>query len=276
MLEMHDGTPASPGEPSRRRPLRRRMTTVSVPDRTTPIPEPPPEPDRTAALVTHTEERYQALQLRLSRIESAFRRLVQANRDAVRSTDRTAQALLARIDALVTSVEAVAGRQAEALRASDVQHRAELTEFARRAGRAVAAVGATLREEFASSALEIRKGLEQLHLDLSTTAERIAGHEHPPAAATMSPELEIALRESAQRQEALLDRHLSTILEALDSRGEASAPPSHADEASARAEPSPEATPLVAEGDGEAQSLDGFEDIEDGLASVAGELGELR
>lgn len=234
---MHDGTPVGTGAPSRRRPLRRRLPAVSVPDR--------PEPDRTAALITHTDERYQALQIRLDRIESAFRRLVKANRDAVRSTDRTARALLERIDALVTSVEAVAGRQEEALRAADVRHRAELTEFARRAGRAVTAVGATLRGEFASSAEGIRKGLEQLHFDLTTTAERIAGHEHPPAAVTLSPELEIALRESAQRQEAVLDRHLATVLTALASRGEA-----------------PESPP----------SEDGFDEIEGGLATVSDEL----
>jgi hypothetical protein len=265
MQEMHDGTPAPAGEPSRRRPLRRRMTTVPVSERAIPIPEPPPEPDRTAALVTHTEERYQALQLRLDRIESAFRRLVQANRDAVRSTDRTAKALLTRIDALVTSVEAVAARQEQALRAADARHRAELTEFARRAGRAVAAVGANLRKEFATSAEGIREGLEQLHLDLSTTAERIAGHEHPPAAATMTPELEIALRESAQRQEALLYGHLAAVRDALEQArpGEASAPPP--------------ATRGVASGDASAfPTPDGFGQIEDGLASVAGELSDLR
>jgi hypothetical protein len=116
----------------------------------------------------------------------------------------------------------------------------------------VAAVGATLRKEFATSAEGIRQGLEQLHLDLSTTAERIAGHEHPPAAATMTPELEIALRESAQRQEALLYRHLAEVREALD---EHTAPP-----------PRPAEIPDV----------DGFDRIEDGLASVTGELRELR
>jgi hypothetical protein len=242
MLEMQDGNPVRTGEPSRRRPLRRRLPTVSVPDR----PE-PEEADRAKALIAHTEERYQDMQLRLGRLESAFRRLVQANRDAVRSTDRTAKALLDRIDILVTSVEAVATRQEKALRAADLRHRAELTEFARRAGKAVTAVGATLREEFASSARDVRNGLEQLHLDLSTTAERIAGHEHPPAAATMSPELEIALRDSAQRQEAVLDRHLATLLEALEPVAQHS----------------------------EALPLGGFDEIEDGLAAVAVELGDL-
>lgn len=218
MLEMQDGAQVQTG-PSRRRPLRRRLPAVSVPDQTE-TPRPPTPKDRAAALLAHTDERYQALQIRLDRIESAFRRLVQANRDAVRSTDRTARALLSRIDALVTSVEAVAARQEETFRAADVRHRSELTEFARRAGQAVAAVGATLRGEFNSSAEQIREGLEQLHLDLTTTAERIAGHEHPSAAVSMSPELEIALRESAQRQEAVLDRHLATILTALASRAD--------------------------------------------------------
>jgi hypothetical protein len=311
MLEMQDGNPVHTGEPSRRRPLRRRIQPVSVPDR----PE-PEEADRAAALISHTEERYQALQLRLDRLESAFRRLVQANRDAVRSTDRTAKALLDRIDTLVSSVEAVTARHEAALRAADLRHRAELTEFARRAGRAVTAVGVSLRDEFASSAQDIRAGLERLHLDLSTTAERIAGHEHPPAAATMSPQLEIALRDSTQRQEALLDRNLATILEALAHvapRSEALGPapgtkgvPSAGPRAilADGAEPSPEATPLVAEGDSEAihagnasaipdradtsgdgealQTEDGeaihtedFEDIEGELAVVADELGGL-
>jgi hypothetical protein len=222
MLEMQDGAQVQTG-PSRRRPLRRRLPTVSVPDQTE-TPRPPKAKDRAAALLAHTDERYQALQIRLDRIESAFRRLVQANRDAVRSTDRTARALLSRIDALVTSVETVTARQEDAFRAADVRHRSELTEFARRAGQAVAAVGATLRSEFNSSAEQIREGLEQLHLDLTTTAERIAGHEHPSAAVSMSPELEIALRESAQRQEAVLDRHLATILTALASRADTSQP----------------------------------------------------
>jgi hypothetical protein len=287
MLEMQDENPVRTGEPSRRRPLRRRLPPVSVPDR----PE-PEEADKAAALISHTEERYQALQLRLDRLESAFRRLVQPNRDAVRSTDRTAKALLDRIDTLVSSVEAVAARQGEALRAADVRHRAELTEFARRAGRAVTAVGASLRDEFASSSREIREGLEQLHLDLSTTAERIAGHEHPPAVATMSPELEIALRDSAQRQEAVLDRHLASILEALASRDEVSAPPPLG-EAIGPAPPGeasapPSATRGVASGnasaipdradtpgDGEATPTEDFDEIEEGLASVAGELGDL-
>ncbi len=266
MLEMQDGNPVHTGEPSRRRPLRRRIQPVSVPDR----PE-PEEADRSAALISHTEERYQALQLRLDRLESAFRRLVQANRDAVRSTDRTAKALLDRIDTLVSSVEAVTARQEAALRAADLRHRAELTEFARRAGRAVTAVGGTLRDEFASSARDIRKGLEQLHFDLSTTAERIAGHEHPPAAATMSPELEIALRDSAQRQEAVLHRHLATILEALN-RGEASASPS-ATRGVASGNASADRADIL--GDGEAQPVGGFDEIEEGLASVAGELGDV-
>lgn len=271
MLEMQDGNPVRTGEPSRRRPLRRRIPAVSVPDR----PE-PGEADRAAALISHTDERYQDLKLRLDRIETALRRLVQANRDAVRSTDRTAKALLARIDALVSSVEAVAARQENALRAADLRHRAELTEFARRAGRAVAAVGATLRGEFATSAQDIRKGLEQLHLDLSSTAERIAGHEHPPAAATMSPQLEIALREFAQRQEAVLDRHLATVLDALASRGEASA--SHSAtrgvaSGDASAIPNDQTEPSA---DGEVpHAAVGFEDIEDGLTGVADELGGL-
>ena len=258
MLEMQDGNPVSTGEPSRRRPLRRRLPTVSVPDR----PE-TEEADRAKALIAHIEERYQAIQLRLDRLESAFRRLVQANRDAVGRTDRTARSLLDRIDTLVTAVEAVAARQEKSLRATDLRHRAELTEFARRAGRAVTAVGVTLRDDLASSSRDIRKELEELRLQLSTTAERIAGHEHP-AAAAMSPELEIALRHSAQRQEAVLDRHLAAVLEALDSRVQTSP-----------GEPSPEATPPVGEGDGEARSVSGFDEIEQGLASVAGELGDV-
>jgi hypothetical protein len=271
MLEMHDGTPVGTGTPSRRRPLRRRLPTVEVPDRQE-TPKPPAESDRTTALVAHTDERYQALQIRLDRIENAFRRLVQANRDAVRSTDRTVQGLLSRIDALVTSLETVTARQEKAFRAADARHRAELTEFARRAGKAVAAVGGTLRTEFATSAEEIRKGLERLHFDLTTTAERIAGHEHPPEAVTMSPELEVSLRESSQRQEAVLDRHLRTILDTLDaytSRVGASA--------------SPPATRGVASGDASAipadpraiHTDDGFDEIEDGLVRVADELGHL-
>jgi hypothetical protein len=268
MLEMQDGNPVRTGEPSRRRPLRRRLPTVSVPDR----PE-LEEADRTAALISHTEERYQALQLRLDRLESAFRRLVQANRDAVRTTDRTAKSLLDRIDTLVTSIEAVAARQEKTLRAADLRHRAELTEFARRAGRAVTAVGASLRDELASSARDIRRGQEQLHLDLSTTAERIAGHEHPPAVATLSPELEIALRDSAQRQEAVLDRHLATILEALRPGEGPASPPATRGVASGKV--SATADRLDSLGDGEAQSLGGFDEIEEGLASVAGELGDF-
>jgi hypothetical protein len=250
MLETHDGAPAGTGTPSRRRPLRRRLPTVEVSDQQE-APKPPPEPDRTAALAAHTDERYQDLQIRLERIENAFRRLVRANRDAVRGTDLTVQALLSRIESLVTSVEGVAARQEEAFRSVDVRHRAELTEFAKRAGKAVAAVGATLRTEFASSAEEIRNGLRQLHFDLTTTAERIAGHEHPPAAVTMSPELEIALRESSQRQEAVLDRHLRAILEAIPRPREASAGPSAVPE------------------------HNGFDEIEDGLVRVADELGDL-
>jgi hypothetical protein len=225
MLEMHDDSPAPAGEPSqlsqpsRRRPLRRRVSTVSVPDSALPLPEPPPEPDRTAALLTHTEERYQALQLRLDRIEGAFRRLVQANRDAVRSTDHTARALLARIDALVTSVEKVAARQERAIRNAEARHRTELIEFAKRAGRAVGAATSTL------------------HRDLASTAEEMR-------------ELDIALRESAQRQEALLRRHLDEV----------------------RARPEEAKAPRTPE----LPSPDGFDQIEDGLASVTGELRELR
>ena len=265
MLEMHDGAPVGTGTPSRRRPLRRRLPTVEVPDQQE-DPKPPAEPDPTAALVARTDQRFQELQNRLDRIENAFRRLVRANRDAVRGTDLTVQALLSRIEALVTSVEGVAARQEEAFRSAHVRHRAELTEFARRAGKAVASLGGTLRAEFASSAEEIRKGLQQLHFDLTTTAERIAGHEHPPAAVTMSPELEIALRKSAQRQEAVLDRHLRTILEFLEplrsGSGEALGPAS-----GTRGVPSAGPPPIP--------QHNGFDEIEDGLVRVADELGDL-
>jgi hypothetical protein len=224
MLEMHDPAPVGTGTRSRRRPLRQRLPTVEVPVQQE-APKASAEPDRAPAVVAHADEQHQKLQIRLDRIENALRRLVRANRDAVRGTDRTAQALLTRIEALVDSVETVAAHQERAIRAAEARHRADLIEFAKRAGRAVGAATATLHRDFASSAQEIRKDLQQLHFDLASTAERIAGHEHPPAAVTIPPELEIALRESAQRQEAQLARHVSTILEAIPRHGGAPASP---------------------------------------------------
>jgi predicted metal-dependent hydrolase len=276
MLEMHDGAPVGTGTRSRRRPLRQRLPTLEVPDQQE-APNPSAESDRALALVAHADERYQKLQIRLNRIENALRRLVRANRDAVRGTDRTVQALLSRIEALVDSVETVAARQERAIRAAEARHRADLIEFARRAGRAVGAATATLHRDFASSAEEIRKDLHQLYFDLTSTAERIAGHEHPPAAVTMLPELEIALRESAQRQEAQLARHLSTILEAIPRHGDASAsPPATRGEASENPSAIPISKGVPSAGPPRHPRAQRVDEIEDGLARVANELANLN
>jgi hypothetical protein len=122
--------------------------------------------DTARGLLAHVDERYQALTLRMERLESALRRLVQTLKGTVTrgaEPDRQAVTGLARrIDTLSATVREAATRQRKDLAAFTKQTGEGLAEVAARAGEGLAQ--ATRRQEaFLDDRLEdMRRAIESL------------------------------------------------------------------------------------------------------------------
>jgi CTP-dependent riboflavin kinase len=122
--------------------------------------------DTARGLLAHVDERFQALTLRMERLEGALRRLVQTLKGTVaRGTEPGRQAvtgLAQRIDSLSATVQEAATRQRKDLAAFTKQTGEGLAEVAARAGEGLAQ--ATRRQEtFLDDRLEdMRRAIESL------------------------------------------------------------------------------------------------------------------
>jgi hypothetical protein len=120
--------------------------------------------------VAHAEERFQAITVRLQRMEGALRQMARAQRESVASPDPQIAQGIARVERLARAVadmgteqrhalQKLATAQAQGLARLRAEQRILIREMLRRTGLGVVAVARRLREEIAQ---EIRAAVEDI------------------------------------------------------------------------------------------------------------------
>jgi hypothetical protein len=144
----------------------------------------PDQTDLARGVLAFADERFQAMRLRLERIEEALRRLAVAQRarpDTNRSAEATAS-LAGAIGALAEEQQAALARLAEAQRQALAglaeAQRAAVEDLARRTGRGVVAVARVLQADIEG----IRTSVRSMHRTLAWDGvSRGRRHDEPPA-----------------------------------------------------------------------------------------------
>lgn len=137
------------------------------------------------ALLTHAEERFQALELRLQHIEEGLRALVARPRDA----DSHLAEDIDRLDRLVREVgrlqgEAMArlaGAHRAALGRLAEDHRTALEDLGRRTGQGVVAVARTVQRDLEAELEDVRTSIRSMHRTLAWEGMARSRPEPPPS-----------------------------------------------------------------------------------------------
>lgn len=143
--------------------------------------------DISRALLAHAEERFQALGLRLQRIEEVLRALAASTRD-----DRTSPLPAGEIGRLGTLVRELGRQQGEAMaRLARAHHaaigrlaqdqRAAIEDLGRRTGQGVVAVARALQHDLEAELEDVRTSIRSMHRTLAWEGMS-RGRPDPPAA----------------------------------------------------------------------------------------------
>jgi len=127
-------------------------------------PQGPDQADLARGFLTYADERFQAMRLRLERIEEALRRLALAQRrPEAAAGDKQTEAMAREIRDLARQQRDVFARLARAhqraLAGLAASHRTALDDLARRTGRGVVAVGRKLQEDIE----DVRTSVRSIH-----------------------------------------------------------------------------------------------------------------
>jgi hypothetical protein len=159
--------------------------------------------DALRGAVAHAEERFQAITIRLQRLEGAIRQMARAQRETTPVTDPGLAQALSRVEMLVRAVAEIGAEQRDALeKLATVQaqelarlrteQRTLIRDLQRRTGLGVVAVARRLRQEIAD---EIQAAIEEPEEELDEELEeaQVTGNDDPeppeeqPPAARLDP-----------------------------------------------------------------------------------------
>ena len=191
--------------------------------------------DVVRGLLEHSDERFQAVSLRLRRLEDVMRAMAQGGGGGTGvSMEPVEDRLEAMSDGLAEiaasqqrSMEHLAEAQQHALERLAAQNREAFGQLARRTGEAVVAVVRTLQGEIGRSMEQLRdeiatlgrgnESLQEAIAEVRRLEQTRATREATPAPRVDTSGLEQTILAVAERQEAILDRHLASLRSSLNS-----------------------------------------------------------